>query len=284
MINWIKRVFRILFGIEDADPKDEVDRRNQRSDTPEDIAPELSPVHSVDEVISPKLWYPKRVQDKELSSLYMKTRGYYQGGFPKGAVVHYTAGRSRDKISGGSRNANTNYEQGIREVKYGCNSPFCYFLIDADGNVHQQFPLDRWGYHAGKSSYPKIGKNVSTSLVGIEVMCAGRLEYESEGKCKAWFTNTKKGDKLFYEHEYNFWNKNKNIQTGFYHKFTDKQKEALVDLILWMNDQSKDFDLKKVLGHDEVAPNRKNDPGGSLGMPMEDFREMLLDIKKVEQK
>jgi len=37
------------------------------------------------------------------------------------------------------------------------------------------------------------------------------------------------------------------------------------------------FKLDFVLGHDEVAPSRKNDPGGSLSMTMPEFRKKLKE-------
>ena len=53
------------------------------------------------------LWYPKAV----IHEKSMKTKGEYAGGYPKGAVVHFTAGRSegglkkaKDTIDGGIKN------------------------------------------------------------------------------------------------------------------------------------------------------------------------------------
>jgi hypothetical protein len=287
MLDWIAGFFRDLFGKEeDKDPEHEQElRKENRDNLPEIPTTELQSIDSDLEKTSKKLWYPCRVLDKETKDLRMKTRGYYIDGFPMGAVVHFTGGRSRAKALGGVRNADTALKQGIREVKYACNStPYCYFLIDADGNVHQNFPLDRWGYHAGKSSYPGLTDSVSNELVGIEVMCAGKLQYHKDQRCRAWFTNEKKGDKFFEKEEYTYWNETENIEAGFYHNFTDKQKSALVDLILWMDSQSQHFKLNYVVGHDEVSPGRKSDPGGSLGMTMSNFREMLKDIKDAERK
>lgn len=287
MLDWIKGLIERLFRKEeDQDPEQEkVIGNAQRDNLPDIPTPELTTIDSEKEKTSAKLWYPCRVIHKDTQDLRMKTRGYYTHGFPMGAVVHFTAGRSRDKLQGGTRNADTAFKQGIRSIKYACNNtPYCYFLIDADGNVHQNFPLDRWGYHAGKSSYPGLNDGVSNELVGIEVMCAGKLQYHKDQRCRAWFTDEKKGDKFFEKDEYSFWHKNENIETGFYHNFTSKQKSSLVDLILWLDQQSSNFKLQYVVGHDEVSPGRKSDPGGSLGMPMSHFREMLRDIKEAEHK
>lgn len=290
MFEWIMTTFKTfktwlikIFRPDLYDPKEELESRsNSRDNIPKEPIPELKPTLSSEEKEEPSLWYPNRIKNKELEGLHMKTRGYYNGGFPRGAVIHYTAGRSRNREMGGSRNALTRFEQGMREVRYACSQPYCFFLIDRDGNVFQQFPLDRWGYHAGKSSFPGLYGRVSNELVGIEVMCAGRVEQTLDGHCKAWFTDVHKGDNQFSMDECEYWHKTDNVKEGHYHKFSDQQKAALADLVLWMDKQSSRFFIEYVLGHDEVSSDRKSDPGGSLGMTMDDFRDMLRDIKKVE--
>lgn len=226
-----------------------------------------------------QLWYPDRVHDPRLSKLKMKTVGYYTNHFPEGAVIHFTAGRSRNAKMGGKRNLSSHYEMGVSETTTHCkDQKFCFFVIDRDGNVFQQFPLDRWGYHAGKSSWPGLRDTVSNELVGIEVMCAGKLtRIPKTMTFKAWFTNLEKGDLPFAYDEVSEWANVENIQEGVYHRFTQAQIESLQKLILWMKDVApKDcFKIENVVGHDEVSPDRKNDPGGSLGMTMSKFREKL---------
>lgn len=235
----------------------------------------------------PLLWYPDRVKNHPASKLKMKTVGRYSKGYPKGAVVHFTAGRSRNKIEGGSRQAESHLEQGARSVKSAVDgNKYTYFLIARDGSVFQNFPLDRWGSHAGKSAWKGLGSSVSDELVGIEVMCAGRLDKVSEGIYKAWFTKTENGDKYFLEDEVRHVENNDNIQKGIYHKYSEAQEEALKKLLLWLEENGQGiFELDYVLGHDEVAGkkgigySRKNDPGGSLSMTMTEFRELLKKSK-----
>lgn len=73
-----------------------------------------------------------------------------------------------------------------------------------------------------------------------------------------------------------------NIAKGTYEKYTEKQEQALIELVLWLKKNNPSvFNLDYVLGHDEVAgPSgigrwRKTDPGGSLSMTMDKFRTLL---------
>jgi N-acetyl-anhydromuramyl-L-alanine amidase AmpD len=163
------------------------------------------------------------------------------------------------------------------------NNSLCYFVNDRDGNIHQAFKLNRWGYHAGTSKWPKLWGSVSDELVGIETQGAGKLSEVHEGIYKAYFTDTNKGDLPFYEDEVRHITTTKdNLTRGTFHKFTEAQEKGLVELLLWLkrnNPEVFNFDL--VLGHDEVAGKemlgyqRKVDPSGSLSMTMPEFREYL---------
>lgn len=239
-----------------------------------------------------KLWYPKALR----SSYKMRTRGTYKKKYPQGAVVHFTAGRSRNRSEGGSKNTETHLAQGKRGVRSAADKgSFAYFVIDRAGNVHQNFPLDRWGYHAGTSAWKGLSGSVSDELVGIEIQNAGKLSdtYKNsskgksykcpEGKLAAWFTRPNSGDKFFdKEKECRYHKGEDNIAKGWYHKYSPEQEEALLELLIWMKRNNPDvFDIDLILGHDEVAgPKgigrwRKTDPGASLSMTMSEFRQLV---------
>jgi N-acetyl-anhydromuramyl-L-alanine amidase AmpD len=238
-----------------------------------------------------KLYYPKAIR----SDLKLRTRGDYKYKYPQGAVVHFTAGRGRNKKEGGVKNAATHLEMGKRSIaSEASNQAYAYFIIDRSGNVHQNFPLNRWGYHAGESSWKGLSGSVSDELVGIEIQSDGKLQgyfqdsengtkYDCpEGKLAAWYTRTKSGDLLFDKvTESRYSENNANIQKGWYHIYTPEQEEALLELLIWMKRNNPDvFNLNYVLGHDEVAPTRKNDPGAALSMTMPEFRKKIDDEYK----
>lgn len=196
------------------------------------------------------LFYPRAIPvDPPL-----ETQGAYSQGYPKGAVVHYTAGGP-----------------GLGALSSARDNGFTYFLIDEDGDVHQGFPLSDWGSHAGKSSYPGIGDHVSEKLVGIEVACAGLVKPDGSGNFLTWW-----GDTITQDQVRLVPTKRDNQTPGAYQVFNEAQEAALIDLLLWLKLNNPDvFSFDFVLGHDEVSPGRKEDPGGSLSMTMPMLRARL---------
>lgn len=207
------------------------------------------------------LWYP----GAQIIECGMKGAGKYRKGYPEGAIVHWISGWSRDGDKGVSANGHA-----INALKYGAKQGYGYMTLSEIGTFFQAQPFSDWDYHAGSSSHPKLGSSVSQYLVGIEVCCAGRLEKVGPGRYKSWFGAE------FNESEVRYSPKRGNIAEGYYHKYSEAQERALIEFLLWMkrnNPEVFNFDL--VLGHDEVAPSRKTDPGASLSMTMSEFRELL---------
>lgn len=211
--------------------------------------PEQRP--SVSQTGQKLLWCPFAEQDFEKS----RTRGSYANGYPVGAIVHFTAGRR------------SGLKAGIAEqVKNG----YTYFVIDQEGKIGQNFSLDSWGYHAGQSTWPGLGDGVSSKLVGIELQAAGKLEKSGNGY-KTWF-----GEAVPAAQVRVIAKQTENQEAGAYQIYTKAQEESLLKLLTWLRDNNPDvFQYKYVLGHDEVSPRRKNDPGGALSMTMPVLRKKL---------
>ncbi len=201
----------------------------------------------------PSDWYPGAVRMLEK----MPTLGKYELGYPRGAVVHFTAGRdgARQAILGGIKDGHT------------------FLCIQKNGAVYQAHPVSEWGAHAGKSSWRGLEGRVSDELIGIEMCSAGRVTPEPDGRFRTWF------DTLIEPENVRYTDGMDNQIRGYYEKFTEEQERALVELLLWLRWQAPTifrFDL--ILGHDEVAGGRKTDPGAALSMTMPELRHRLKDV------
>lgn len=184
--------------------------------------------------------------------------GAYKNGFPEGIIVHFTAGWQNQK--------------GIDAVKYANKNGHRYFFIDEEGNVHQQFCLTGWGSHAGESKCPVTKRSgVSQYYVGIEVACGGRLEdADKDGQVDdTYFKTNVPADQIRTGKINGKWQ----TSSGSYEKFTDAQELSLKKLCTWLCQNGANPDL--ILGHDEISPDRKNDPGLSLSVKMDDFRNII---------
>lgn len=96
-----------------------------------------------------------------------------------------------------------------------------HYLIEEDGTVHRLVREDRRAWHAGKSHWRGI-TDVNSASVGIELVNPG--------------------------HEFG------------YRPFPDAQMEALLPLLSEIV-QRHDIPRANVVGHSDVAPARKEDPG-----------------------
>lgn len=255
--------------------------RNETRDLKDNIDPDIQEaIIKPTPVISSSFWYPKAVRYSG-----MRTRGYYKNRWPVGAVIHFTAGRTRPAPIGSTRSGYPTTPQGMGKKSMESaikDQAYAYFINDQSGTIHQGNSLDQFGYHCGESYWPSLGSSLSDKLVGIENQSAGKLEKVSEGVYKAYFTTVEKGDKYFYEHEVrHIKTKTDHRQVGTYHKFTEAQEKGLVDLLMWLKHSNPIvFSFDNVLSHCEVSPKRKSDVGGALSMSMPEFREFLKEEYK----
>lgn len=67
---------------------------------------------------------------------------------------------------------------------------------------------------------------------------------------------------------------------GKYQQYTEAQEKSLINFILWAKSKNRTFDLDYITGHDELRKEAgktgdKQDPGGSLSMPMQELRDLV---------
>tara|TARA_Y100001958_G_C21224803_1_gene550196 strand:- start:136 stop:837 length:702 start_codon:yes stop_codon:yes gene_type:complete len=97
----------------------------------------------------------------------------------------------------------------------------CHFFIKNNGDIVEILPVQYVAWHAGKSKWKNI-KSLNKNSIGVEISNPG--------------------------HDFN------------YKKFNNKQIKSIIYLLKYLI-QNFNINLKNILGHSDVAPDRKKDPG-----------------------
>ena len=227
-----------------------------------------------------------------------------QGSRPRGLeglIVHFDAFR----IKGAGNGAEDSDRRSIQMIGSGKANGFHYLVISRTGKIFLPDGWDwsKWGSHAGKSLCPVTGRTgVSQFYVGAEMNNPGQLFPTVDPNVLVpWYnsvrnssgvtivdaqgraTRSSASDEWYKPSEARQVKKaTGNIKPGWYIPYSHDQFEALTNLCLYLARKFGTFGLDKVFGHDEVAPQRKNDPGGALADPdrlmtMADFRALLKE-------
>lgn len=187
--------------------------------------------------------YPKarQVPDKDVSKSELK---------PQGVVIHYTVSDNLD--------ATVDFFQK--------NEVDIHFLIGKDGAVVQMVPCNRQAAHAGESQWGNL-RFLNQFFLGIEVVCLGPIQRLKNGSFVDGYNRPYRGtprDKMM-------------LGNRFWDPFTPAQEKVLDELVSWML-QTYKFPAANIVGHHEIAPTRKIDPGGSLSVDMDAYRKKFLKV------
>jgi N-acetylmuramoyl-L-alanine amidase len=164
---------------------------------------------------------------------------------PRFLVMHYTAGRSLESSVAWLTNPNA--------------SASAHLVIGRDGEVVQLAAFNRITWHAGQSRWRGI-TGLNRHAIGIELDNAGILERKG-GRLQAWFGGDYPESEAMaavHKHEQG---------ERLWHVFTEPQLDTARRIAAALVRQ---YNLEEVIGHDDVAPGRKQDPGPAF--PMESFR------------
>jgi N-acetylmuramoyl-L-alanine amidase len=138
-----------------------------------------------------------------------------------------------------------------------------HLVLDLDGTFTQMVPFNRKAWHAGKSQW--AGRSgCSNFTIGIEVVNPGPLVQRGTGffdvNNRAWH-----GEVVEARH------KNGRSPYKFWAAYDPRQLDALRDVgpLLCVT-----YGLKDVVGHDDIAPDRKTDPGPAF--PLASLRAVSL--------
>lgn len=174
--------------------------------------------------------------------------GEFEKGLPDTIVIHYTAGP-------------------FKPAFYTLTNPrvraSAHLIIDRDGSITQLVPFNTIAWHAGKSSYGnRVGLN--SFSIGIEIVNSGPLT-KSGNVYRSWFGSAfNPSDVIEATHR-------NETRPRFWHTYTEEQILAVQEICQLLIDI---YNVKFILGHEEIAPLRKQDPGPAF--PLDRLRNKLL--------
>lgn len=178
------------------------------------------------------------------------TPGRFQSGSPDTIVIHFTAGSSL--VS--SVNVLTNADSGVS----------AHFVVGRNGDIVQMLPTNKIAWHAGESHYEgRSGLNQYS--IGIELDNAGQLKARGDGTYESWF------GEVYGENEVLAAQHANQQSIGYWHKYTEVQIARTLSICKALCSY---YDISTVVGHEEIAPARKVDPGPAF--PLQKFKALVL--------
>jgi N-acetylmuramoyl-L-alanine amidase len=168
---------------------------------------------------------------------------------PKYLIMHYTAGRS--------------FESSVSWLTNPLSRASAHLVIGRNGEIQQLVPFNVKAWHAGRSEWNNIS-GLNAHSIGIELDNAGKMMRHMD-KWRAWFGEVYEEDEVIeaihkHDDEMHGWQ-----------VYTSTQLEVAAEIAALLVDHYK---LEDVLGHDDISPFRKMDPGPAF--PMMSFRSLAV--------
>jgi N-acetylmuramoyl-L-alanine amidase len=172
-----------------------------------------------------------------------------KGNSRKYLLIHYTAGTTLEGVVSWFMNPAARAS--------------AHLVVARDGSVVQMVPLSRRAWHAGTSEWRGVG-DLNRHSIGIEIVNAGQLRQTARGWVN-WAEHRIPDDEVTIATH-----KNEVAQSGW-HEYTAAQIDTVLELGVALHQA---FGFEDVLGHDDVSPGRKIDPGPLF--PMSSIRSRLF--------
>lgn len=151
-------------------------------------------------------------------------------------VIHYTA--------------SDNYRSDVDTLSSGPRQASCHLVVAPDGKITQVGDFNDLLWHAGESSWKGyVGLNAYS--IGIEVTCPGPVDGD-----QARYASLKDGEPYHFTMA-------RHRNGGPERKwalYTDEQLDVLREIGAVIMQH---YGMKEAVGHDQIAPKRKIDPGPS---------------------
>ncbi len=180
---------------------------------------------------------------------HLPTPNFSASNTPKYALINFTA-----SVGDGARRWLTNPRA----------KASAHLFIARSGAVTQLLPFDYAGWHAGRSQWGSLS-GLNRYSIGILLENAGKLE-GGAGQWQTWTGQTVPDAEVVVATHSN------ETDAAGCHVYTDAQILALTDILKAFAEANPAF--VDILGHDDVSPGRKLDPGPAF--PMDVVRQAVF--------
>lgn len=175
--------------------------------------------------------------------------GPYASDLPDTVVIHYTAGSSL--------NSSAKWLQNPRA------KASAHVVVGKTGEVIQLAPFNIRTWHAGRSSW-KGRSGLNQYSIGIEIDNAGPLTRTPDGYTTHFGKHVDNQNVVLATHKLD------TTERGW-EAYTSLQLQV-VEEICWALKEA--YNIAEIVGHDDIAPSRKRDPGPAF--PMADLQNRIL--------
>jgi N-acetylmuramoyl-L-alanine amidase len=183
-------------------------------------------------------------------------------GPPRIAVIHYAVTES----AGVTADVLKARDQGDKDYAS------CHVTIDSTGRVIQMVPFNRRANHAGPSTYDGLS-DVGAFSLGIEISNPGPLIKQPDGSLRTSYGKRWDGGAVEAFHKGGLAPKN----WTHWAEYSQVELDLCAHICaLW----KREYGIVDVVGHDEIAPGRKFDPGPAF--PMDWLRETIFPGHKTD--
>ncbi|WJG08878.1 N-acetylmuramoyl-L-alanine amidase [Aliiglaciecola sp. LCG003] len=161
-------------------------------------------------------------------------------------VIHFTAGSS--------------FQSSIDHLCSESAKASAHLVIGREGQVTQLVPFDTIAWHAGDSQW-RGRSGLNQYSIGIELDNAGELKRNQAGQYTSWFNRHYEASEVYKGIHRN------QSSPSFWHEYTELQIEKTFEICNLLHEV---YAIGEIVGHEEIAPGRKTDPGPAF--PLDKLR------------
>ncbi len=161
-------------------------------------------------------------------------------------ILHYTCGPSQ--------------EVAVNWLANPASKVSAHLVIGRSGEITQLVPFNAAAWHAGLSNW-KGYQSLNRYAIGIELDNAGMMQLTGNRWVSSFGKAYPDNEVMIAAHE-----QTPNVMYGW-HKYTSIQLQTAAEVVAALVQA---YGIREILGHADIAPKRKLDPGPAF--PMEAFR------------